>query len=249
MKKSGGTILWTWIGIFLLLLFWEGASLVVKSSLILPGPFPVALKFLTLLRSKRFLLSLFSSFVRVFTAIVISAPLGVIAGSAAGLNRRFYALIKPLLQVISSTPVMAVILIVFLWFGTERTPVFTAFLTVFPVMASNTIEGIHSIDPKLTELFAVYRISKKEKFLSLYFPGTAPFILGGLRSSLSLCWKVVVAAEVLVQPFRALGTGMQNAKGQLETAELLAWTAGTVCAAALSRFIMDLVLRRSHAHY
>jgi NitT/TauT family transport system permease protein len=55
---------------------------------------------------------------------------------------------------------------------------------------------------------------------------------------------VVVAAEVLVQPFRALGTGMQNAKAQLETAELFAWTAGTVCAAALSQLILTLILLR-----
>jgi NitT/TauT family transport system permease protein len=69
-------------------------------------------------------------------------------------------------------------------------------------------------------------------------------MLGGLRSGLSLCWKVVVAAEVLVQPFRALGTGMQNAKAQLETAELFAWTAGTVCAATAAQFALTLILAR-----
>jgi NitT/TauT family transport system permease protein len=36
---------------------------------------------------------------------------------------------------------------------------------------------------------------------------------------------------------------MQNAKAQLETAELFAWTAGTVCAAAFSQFILSLILR------
>jgi NitT/TauT family transport system permease protein len=36
---------------------------------------------------------------------------------------------------------------------------------------------------------------------------------------------------------------MQNAKAQLETAELFAWTAATVSAAALSELIFTLVLR------
>jgi NitT/TauT family transport system permease protein len=134
---------------------------------------------------------------------------------------------------------MALILIAFLWFGQNRTPVFTAFLMVFPVMAANTIEGIKSVDGALIELFKVYGLSRTETLRSLYIPSLIPFILGGLRSSLSLCWKVVVAAEVLVQPARALGTGMQNAKAQLETAELFAWTAGTVCAAAFSQFILS----------
>jgi NitT/TauT family transport system permease protein len=153
-------------------------------------------------------------------------------------------MLSPLFSVISATPVMSVILIAFLWFGQERTPVFTAFLMVFPVMAAAAMEGIKSVDPGLGELFRVYRIPAREKVLSLYLPSIVPFILGGLRSGLSLCWKVVVAAEVLVQPFRALGTGMQNAKAQLETAELFAWTAGTVCAAALSQLILTLILTR-----
>jgi NitT/TauT family transport system permease protein len=139
---------------------------------------------------------------------------------------------------------MSVLLIAFLWFGQERTPVFTAFLMVFPVMAANTIEGIKSVDQGLEELFQVYRIPVREKLFSLYLPSILPFILGGLRSGLSLCWKVVVAAEVLVQPLRALGTGMQNAKAQLETAELFAWTMGTVCAAAFSQSVLSLILTR-----
>jgi NitT/TauT family transport system permease protein len=86
-------------------------------------------------------------------------------------------------------------------------------------------------------------MSRKEQFCSLYLPGIAPFVLGGLRSGLSLCWKVVVAAEVLLQPRRALGTGMQAAKAQLETAELFAWTAGTVIAAALSQIVLSFAIQ------
>jgi NitT/TauT family transport system permease protein len=113
---------------------------------------------------------------------------------------------------------------------------------VFPVMASNTIEGVRSVDPRLRELFRIYPLSRRDQLQYLYIPGIMPFILGGLRSSLSLCWKVVVAAEVLVQPLLALGTGMQRSKAQLETAELFAWTLATVIAAALSQGILNLIL-------
>jgi NitT/TauT family transport system permease protein len=137
---------------------------------------------------------------------------------------------------------MSVILIAFLILGQERIPVFTAFLMVFPVMAANTMAGIGAVDGGLKEVAAIYRLSRREKLRRLYIPSLTPFLLGGLHSSLSLCWKVVVAAEVLVQPLRALGTGMQTAKAQLETAELFAWTAATVSAAALSEWIFTLIL-------
>jgi NitT/TauT family transport system permease protein len=101
------------------------------------------------------------------------------------------------------------------------------------------------VDPKLRELFALYRLSREETIRRLYMPAIAPFILGGLRSSLSLCWKVVVAAEVLIQPLLALGTGIQRAKAQLETPELFAWTLATIIAAALTELAFSALLRIS----
>jgi NitT/TauT family transport system permease protein len=67
-----------------------------------------------------------------------------------------------------------------------------------------------------------------------------------LRSSLSLSWKVVVAAEVLVQPVLSMGSGMQRAKANLETAELFAWTIATVAAAGLSEALLGLLYKKAH---
>jgi NitT/TauT family transport system permease protein len=227
------------------------ASRALGSVLILPGPLPVLARFFALVHTRPFRLALFNSFFRVLLGLLIAAPLGAAAGIAAALDKpRSGAFLKPLFQVISATPVMSVILIAFLWFGQERTPIFTSFLMVFPVMAANTIAGIDAVDPKLVEMAAVYALSRQERLKALYLPSIVPFIVGGLRSAFSLCWKVVVAAEVLVQPLRALGTGMQRAKAQLETPELFAWTAATVIAAALSQALLTVLLRiltaRSH---
>ena len=236
-------ILWTITGITFLLLTWELSARIYGAGLILPGPLPVLASLITLIQTPRFLLALGNSFLRVMAGIAIAVPLGIAAGIAAGLDRRLHAFLRPLFTVISATPVISVILIAFLFLGAGRTPVFTAFLMIFPVMAANTIEGINSTDRRLKELFAAFRMSRREFLQHLYVPSLMPFILGGLRSSLSLCWKVVVAAEVLVQPLRSLGSGMQQARAQLEAPELFAWTAATVCAAALSQAVLSFVLK------
>jgi NitT/TauT family transport system permease protein len=216
----------------------------MKRRLILPGPLPVLLRFIRLLSNPVFLGSLLQSFLRVLAGLVISIPLAVSAGLAAGLDRRVAAFIQPFFSVISATPVMTLILIVYLWFGTERTPVFTAFLMIFPVMSANTLLGVRSADKKLLEMTVVFGLTRKETVREFYLPSMAPFILGGLKSSLALSWKVVVASEVLVQPLRALGTGMQRAKTQLETAELFAWAAATVLAAGLSEFLFTRFVKK-----
>jgi NitT/TauT family transport system permease protein len=233
---------WVLLGIAALLLFWQAASLFFNSPLILPGPLLVGEKFLALVRTRRFAAALAYSFCRVMLGIAAAAPLGIVAGIAAGLDRRAALFLKPLFTVISATPVMSVILIAFLIFGQERTPVFTAFLMIFPVMAANALAGMRALDSSYKELIRVFKITGFDSLLYLYLPGILPFILAGLRSAFSLCWKVVVAAEVLVQPLRSLGAGMQLAKAHLETPELFAWTAATVIAAALSQLILSLAL-------
>ena len=248
MKKARGprpgTLFWTIAGIVFLLLIWESAARIYRSGLILPGPLPVLSRLAVLVCSRRFLVALGGSFLRVLGGIAAAVPLGIAAGIAAGLDRRCRAFLKPLFSVISATPVISVILIAFLLFGTNRTPVFTAFLMIFPVMAANTIEGINAADPRLKELFVAFRMSFGQTLRYLYIPSLVPFILGGLRSSLSLCWKVVVAAEVIVQPLGSLGAGMQQARAQLETPELFAWTAATVAAAAFTQGILSFAVKR-----
>jgi NitT/TauT family transport system permease protein len=222
---------------------WEIGARLSGSFLIFPGPALVLRRFFDLLQSGRFYRALGGSFFRVLSGILFSVPTGAALGILAGLDKRIAAFLSPLFAVIAATPVQSVILIAFLVFGSERTPVFAAFLMVFPVMAATTLAGVRSVDPKLRELFALYRLSREETIRRLYIPAIAPFILGGLRSSLSLCWKVVVASEVLVQPLLALGTGMQRAKAQLETPELFAWTMATIIAAALTELASSTLLR------
>ena len=233
----------TLAGIAFLLLLWELAARLYGSGLILHGPLPVLEYFSRLLCTRRFLLALWGSFLRVLGGIMIAVPLGAAAGITAALDKRANAFLKPIFSVISATPVISVILIAFLIFGSGRTPVFTAFLMIFPVMAANVMEGMRATDNRLTELFIAFRMSRRETLKYLYIPSLLPFIMGGLRSSLSLCWKVVVAAEVIVQPLRSLGAGMQQAKANLETPELFAWTAATVIATAGSQGILSIVLK------
>ena len=238
--KNRKYLFWYISGIVFLFLIWEAASRFYNSTLIFPGPLPVMQKLLQLMQDSRFYIILGSTFLRVLLGMIISVPLGLVFGIAAGLDKRAGAFFSPLFSLIAATPVMSVILIAFLFLGTEKTPVFTAFLMVFPVMAANASEGIRNVDPRLVELFKIYKMTFKKRLGLLYIPSIMPFVLSGMQSSFSLCWKVVVAAEVLVQPFRAIGTGMQQARARLETPELFAWTLATVALAALFQLLIKL---------
>ncbi|GMO41510.1 MAG: ABC transporter permease subunit [Termitinemataceae bacterium] len=228
------------LSIFLL---WEIVCLLVGNAIILPSPIMVLKTMLGLLGTAAFLAALGATSLRLLIGLLISAPLGIVVGLVCGVNKTVRWFFKPIFTIIAATPVMSVILIAYLAFGSEKTPIFTAFLMVFPVMAANTIAGITAIDTKYIELCNIYNLSRSQRIKYMYLPFIMPFLAGGFRSAMSLAWKVVVAAEVLVQPLAALGSGMQLAKANLETSELFAWTACTVIAAALSELLFSNAVR------
>ena len=248
MRRQTTSAVWTILGVLAVLAGWEVVSIALGSDLILPGPWPVASRLFKLASEPRFLPAVAESLVRVVCGFLLAFPAAIAFGIPAGLDGRVRAFIRPLFAVIGATPVLSIILIALLWFGPDRVPVFTSFLMIFPVLTGNVIEGVKATDPRLVELARAYRFSRKDFFVHLYFPSITPFLLAGTRSSLSLSWKVVVAAEVLAQPARALGTGMQSAKAQLETPELFAWTAATVILAGATDLILSIVVKRRGLH-
>ncbi len=58
-----------------------------------------------------------------------------------------------------------------------------------------------------------------------------------------MTWKVVIAAEVLTVPRRGIGSGMQYAQINLETGEVMAWTAAAILLSGASTLVFNGLLR------
>lgn len=216
--------------------------------LILPPPERVFAEALVLYPSPRFLAALLGTFLRGLAAFGVSILAGAAAGLAAGLSPLVEAALAPLLTMIRATPVLALILVALLWFPSGAVPVFAAFLMAFPVMATSAAEGARAADPRLLEMARLFRVPRAAVFRKVRLPAAAPHLLAGAKSALGLSWKVVVAGEVLSQPLRALGTGMQDARVLLETPRVLAWAAATVALCGLTEWVFGRAARRALRH-
>ncbi len=72
-----------------------------------------------------------------------------------------------------------------------------------------------------------------------------PFLITGSKSTLSMIWKVVIAAEVLTVPSFGVGSKMSLAQVNLETAQVISWTLIAIFLTALSDLIFSLLLKES----
>jgi NitT/TauT family transport system permease protein len=232
------------IGTLILLIAWEAASLAIGKELVLPSPGRVLSSALALYPTRGFFLDLSATFLRGLAAFALSSALGIAAGLASGLRPAFGAALSPLLSVIRATPVLALVLIALLWFPSGFVPIFSAFLMAFPVMVTSAEEGSRAADPKLLEMASLFRVPKRRLFLELRLPSAIPHLLSGARSALGLCWKVVVAGEILSQPARAVGRGMQDSRLMLETASVFAWALAAVLLCGVTELAFSIATRR-----
>ncbi len=223
---------------------WKLAAAAIGKEIVLPPPERVLAVAISLFPTSSFLSALLATFLRGLAAFGLSSAFGVAAGLAAGLRPNFAAALAPVITVIKATPVLALVLLALLWFPSGFVPIFSAFLMAFPVMATCAAEGARAADPRLLEMAALFRVPRSEVFLRLRVPAATPHLIAGARSALGLSWKVVVAGEVLSQPLKALGTGMQNSRMLLETADVFAWALAAVLLCGATDLVFSLVLGR-----
>lgn len=208
------------------------------SEIILPSPDRAFAALVELAGEDNFLPSILQTIKRGSAGFLLSAAAALCIGIAAGENRIVFNLFRPLLTVIKTVPVLSIVLLAIIWFSTENVPVFVCFLVVFPVISANVIEGIRNIDPHLLEMARIYRVGRRRILFQIYLPSLIPYLLAGLSTAAGVTWKAVIAAEVLSMPRYAIGTGMQYAQIQLNTAELFAWTILAVIISSLSESLL-----------
>ena len=235
-------------GVFFILAIWLVSAWVIDSPLIVPGPWTVGEKLVSFAGQPVFWLGVWGTVTRVLGGFTLSLVLSLIAGLGAGIWDPFRNMLRPGLIFMQAVPVLSIILVLLIWFGSEQVPVVTAVLMTFPVMTEAVIQGVRGVDEKLLVMAASYSVPFRSRLTGIFIPSFLPGLFAGASASLGLTWKVVVAAEVLAQPVLGMGTRMQRAKNILETGEVFAWTLAAVILSGLTQGLFTLLARHWRTH-
>jgi NitT/TauT family transport system permease protein len=232
------------VAIAFIIALWKIASLGVGLEIILPSPERVIKAIAGIASNRHFTSAVGATALRGLSAFGISMFLGLGLGLASGASRRFEGFMAPGITVIRATPVLAVILIALIWFPSGIVPVFSAVIMAFPVVAADVAAGVRSTDQRLIDMARSFGVSRRQALVRVRLPSAMPHVVSAARNAVGLCWKVVIAGEVLSQPVDAVGTGMQGARIMLETAEVFAWAAVGVFLCAVSDGLFEILARR-----
>lgn len=232
------------LGVALIIAIWKTVSMAVSNSLLAPSPEDTFMTFIEIVLTKDSFVDLFSTVFRgltgFFIALLLAMLLGLIAGSRSGFN----AFLSPLLVILRSTPVVAFILLLLIWFETDSVPVIIAFITMLPVIYTNITKGIQEVDASLKEMAQVYQLSRFQKLRDLYLPSIYAFVFGGISTALGFGWRAIIIGEVLSQPVYGIGSRMREAYGYFEVQTLISWT----IIAVLLSFIFEMAINGLEKH-
>lgn len=233
-----------WLAVWALAARLAAAESVLGGELLLPAPRTVLSALLTLAGTAAFWQTALLSLARMALGLVLGCALGSLLAVLTARNRGWDALFSPAVKVIRAAPVASFILLVLLWVERGWVSVVIAALMVLPVLWASVRQGIEGTDPKLLELARCYGFDRWKTLRLVWLPSIKPAFTAGLATAMGLAWKAGVAAEVLCQPKRAIGTEIYRSKWTLDTPGLFAWTLVVVLLSLAMETLVKRLLKR-----
>jgi len=144
---------------------------------------------------------LFTDFYMSLSRVVVGFFLGAVAGAVVGVLTGRYVLIaaflSPIFQLLRPIPPIAFVPIVILWFGLgEMGKYFLVFWGVFFTVWISAHVGVQQVDEKLIRAAKSLGTPERRMLREVLIPGAMPYIFVGLRTSISISFYTLVAAEL-----------------------------------------------------
>lgn len=133
--------------------------------------------------------------------VLVGYCAGAVLGIATGLiTARFplaRSVVAPTLQVLRPIPPIAIVPLAIIWFGlNEPEKYFLVAWGVFFVVWIATFMGVQRVNPLLIRAAEMLGVPQGRMLSEVIFPGALPYITVGLRTSVTIAFYSLVAAEV-----------------------------------------------------
>ena len=212
------------ISLLFWLCVWHLASLIIDKEFLLPG---IKVTFLTLFNMMcdiSFYKAIGLSTLRVIIGLILGVVFGIVLGIACKKISIINDIVSPVITVIRSTPVASFIVVLWVLMSGDLLSIFIGFLMVMPILWQSTCDGLNAVDPALDEVAKIFEFSRKKRFKLLVFPTLKRYLAPGIITASGLAWKAEIAAEFIAYTKHSIGQGINDAKYNLDTPTVFAWT-------------------------
>lgn len=222
----------------LFLVVWEVVSRSgIVNETLFPPPSLVAVALADWAKSGVLWTDLGMSVSRVIVGFASGALFGAVVGIVTGRYRLVSNLLTPVFQLLRPIPPIAFVPIVILWFGlSEIGKYFLVFWGVFFTVWIAAHLGVQRVNPNLIRVAQTLGTPERRMMREVLLPGSLPYIFVGLRTSVSISFYTLVAAE-LAGTFAGVAYRIDIAQQNLQMGQMM----GGLVVLGLVSFVADRV--------
>jgi ABC-type nitrate/sulfonate/bicarbonate transport system permease component len=229
------------VAVAMFLLAWQiaGANEIIRSDLI-SYPSEVAETLIRMSASGELGSNLVVSLQEFIQGFAPAILVGIAAGTAFALSRRLHYLFEPLIVALNTSPIIAFVPIVVVWFGvgTQSKAIMVFLAAVIPIVI-NTMAGIGQVHESWIRACRAFGASKPQVILKATLPGALPSVMVGVRLAVGRAVVGLIAAEMYVS-VRGIGRLIQVYSTSDRAAEIFV----LVAVVATFGFLLVTLLRR-----
>lgn len=212
------------LSVLFIILLWTVSSLIIDNSLVLPGISEVILSLKEILSTSTTYLIILLTIVRLILVVLVSLVIAFILAILSYLSDKFESFIKPLFVILKTIPVIAIIVLLLITFGSKTSPYIMTSLVVLPIMYEGLLTSLKNINKELIDDVKTLSNTNWMVLKDFYFPITLNFIMMTLVQSFGIGLKVMVMGEFIAQPNRSIGYILQLERSNLNSSAILAWS-------------------------
>ena len=150
------------------LMIWQAASVFVGQEILLASPAAVLKRLFTLVTEPVFWQSLLFSGARIGAGFLLGAAAGIAGAALAGRFSIAEELLTPLVAAVKAVPVASFVILILIWVSSKNLSVVISFLMVFPILYTNTRNGLRELDTALLEMTDVFQVPRPVRLRKRY---------------------------------------------------------------------------------
>lgn len=237
------------LSVVFLYVLWYFISLYIDRTmpynLVLPNPNLVFKKIISLLSESSTYFIMYSSFFRLFIALIVSFFTAIIVGTISALNAPFESFLRPYVSSIRAIPVVSMLIIVLLWIGSKNAPIVICAMVVFPLFYEMILESIKNMEKSFLEVISLDSNFTFFAFKKVFVPAILNNLFISFIQSIGLGFKVLVMSELISYTPNSIGKKIYTSKLNLDIEGVFAWTIIIIAIV----MIIEWVFRRVKSTY
>ena len=211
------------LGIVLILALIEAGSALKGDRLVFPTTGEIGRAFVRLITDGSTWTRIGTTLLHVIEALALSVVIGTALGIAEGLIPFLHALLRPLMALLRSLPMILLVIVIMVISPYSAVPVLTAGMVLIPIISEAGYEGVIRMDPELIDVYRMNSGLNLTILAKVYLPMMSGYMKQAFINAAGMGLKVIVTSEYLVQTKNSLGKTIYTASYFNEYPEIYAY--------------------------